>query len=304
MNARVYRYRAREQPPEEHKGHRGLKVVLFCGGLGMRLRDFSDTVPKPMVTLGYRPILWHVMKYYAHFGHKDFILCLGYKGDVIKDYFLNYDECMSNDFVLEAGGNDIRLLNSDIDDWRITFVDTGVSSTIGERLKAVEEHLEGEEVFLANYSDGLTDLHLPDHLDDFLSQDKISSFLAVRSPQSFHVVSIGAGGTVKAIAPLSDSDIWINGGFFTFRKSIFEYLRQGEDLVHEPYRRLIEREQLVAYRYTGFWAAMDTFKEREVLDAMYQAGNAPWELWRPTRDPESHRKAAARLPSLEDVGER
>src|SRR5215467_6536673 len=114
-----------------------MKVVLFCGGLGMRLRDYSETVPKPMVTIGYRPILWHIMKYYAHFGHKDFILCLGYKADVVKQYFLNYDECVSNNFVLSNGGRDVQLLNRDINDWRISFVDTGISANIGQRLKAV-----------------------------------------------------------------------------------------------------------------------------------------------------------------------
>jgi glucose-1-phosphate cytidylyltransferase len=123
-----------------------MKVVLFCGGLGMRIREYSDAIPKPMVPIGYRPLLWHVMKYYAHYGHKDFILCLGYKADVVKNYFLNYDECVSNNFVLSNGGNRLKLLNSDIHDWNITFVDTGISSNIGQRLKAVESYLEGESV--------------------------------------------------------------------------------------------------------------------------------------------------------------
>src|SRR6201998_4508801 len=138
-----------------------MKVVLFCGGLGMRIREYPEPVPKPMITIGYRPILWHVMKYYAHYGHNDFILCLGYKGDVIKEYFLNYDECLSNDFVLSTGARRIDLLRKDIADWRITFVDTGMTSNIGERLKAVEPFLRGETMFLANYSDGLTDFPLP-----------------------------------------------------------------------------------------------------------------------------------------------
>src|SRR5947207_3840019 len=134
-----------------------MKVVLFCGGLGMRLREYSENIPKPLVQIGYRPILWNVMKYYAHFGHKDFILCLGWKGDLIKDYFLNYDERVSNDFVLSSGGK-IDLLHQDIRDWRITFVDTGADASVGQRLLAVKSHLAGEEVFLANYSDGLSDL--------------------------------------------------------------------------------------------------------------------------------------------------
>ena len=139
-----------------------MKVVLFCGGSGMRLRGYADDVPKPMVTIGTRPILWHLMKYYAHFGHKDFILCLGYKGNVIKDYFLHYDESVSNDFVWSQGGKKIQFLSRDIDDWTITFVETGANATVAERLKAVESHLEGEEIFFANYGDGLSDLSLSD----------------------------------------------------------------------------------------------------------------------------------------------
>jgi len=137
-----------------------MKVVIFCGGLGMRLREYSESIPKPMVPVGYRPILWHLMRYYAHYGHKEFILCLGYKADSIKKYFLDYDETVSNDFVMSNGGRTVDLLASDIQDWQITFVDTGINSSIGERLKAVERHVAGEEEFLANYSDGLTDLAL------------------------------------------------------------------------------------------------------------------------------------------------
>src|SRR5512144_376984 len=143
-----------------------MKVVLFCGGQGMRIRDAED-LPKPMVHIGYRPIIWHVMKYYAHFGHKDFILCLGYRGDVIKDYFLNYDECLSNDFMLIRGGREVKLYNSDISDWNISFVDTGLHSNVGTRLKAVQQHLEGEEYFFANYSDGVTDIDLNDEIRFF-----------------------------------------------------------------------------------------------------------------------------------------
>ena len=169
-----------------------MKVVLFCGGLGLRIRD-ADGIPKPMVRIGYRPILWHVMKYYAHFGHKDFILCLGHGADAIKEYFLNYNECVSNDFVLSRGGKKLELFNSDIDDWRITFADTGINSNIGQRLKAVQKYLEGEEEFLANYSDGLTDLPLPQQLDHFHEHGKIASFLCVRPNLSYHIVSLQQG---------------------------------------------------------------------------------------------------------------
>ena len=177
-----------------------MKVVLFCGGLGMRMRDFSESIPKPMVPIGHRPIIWHVMKYYAYYGHKDFILCLGYKADVIKNYFLDYDESLSNDFVFENGGKDIKLLHSDIDDWRITFVDTGLTANIAERLVAVKPYLEGEEVFLANYSDGLTDCPLPDLVAAHKESDAVASFLCIKPYHSFHVVDVGKdGGVVNKI---------------------------------------------------------------------------------------------------------
>src|SRR5689334_24827851 len=168
-----------------------MKVVLFCGGLGTRMREYSETIPKAMVDIGYRPIIWHLMKYYASYGHKDFILCLGYKSDYIKNYFLNYNECLSNDFVLSNGGRDVKLFNSDISDWTITFADTGLNSNIGQRLKAVKKYLEGEEMFMANYSDGLSDLCIPDYLDHFERSHKVASFLSVKLSQSFHIVNIG-----------------------------------------------------------------------------------------------------------------
>ncbi len=259
-----------------------MKVVLFCGGLGMRLREYSENVPKPMVNIGYRPILWQVMRYYAHYGHKDFILCLGYKADMIKNYFLNYDECLSNNFTLSNGGKELTLLNSDIQDWRITFVDTGIPSNIGQRLKAVEEYLEGEEVFLANYTDGLTDLPLPKYINHFLAHDKVASFLAVRPPQSFHVISV-RGDIITEIQHISRSGLWMNGGYFMFKKEIFRYIKDGEELVNEPFQRLITEEQLMTYKYDGFWACMDTFKEKQLLEDMYTRGEALWEVWKPSK---------------------
>ncbi|MGC2391712.1 MAG: sugar phosphate nucleotidyltransferase, partial [Candidatus Acidiferrum sp.] len=221
-----------------------MKVVLFCGGLGMRLREYADNIPKPMVPIGYRPILWHVMKYYAHFGHRDFILCLGYRADAIKHYFRNYDECLSNDFTLSQGGKHLELFHSDIHDWNITFADTGVNSNIGMRLKAVEKYLHGEEMFLANYSDGLIDLHLPDLIENFERQKKTASFISVRPSLSYHVVSAEADGTVQEIREISRSSMRINGGYFIFRKQIFDYMNDGEELVLEPFQRLIEQRQL------------------------------------------------------------
>jgi glucose-1-phosphate cytidylyltransferase len=260
-----------------------MKVVLFCGGLGMRLREYSESIPKPMVNIGYRPILWHVMKYYAYYGHKDFILCLGYRADVIKNYFLNYDECLSNNFVLSKGCKELQLLNSDIHDWTITFVDTGLTSNIGQRLKAVEKYLEGEDVFLANYTDGLIDLHLPDAIEHFLSHKKIASFVSVKPTHSFHVVSLKNDVEVTAIQHIRRSGIWINGGYFIFRNEIFKYMKDGEELVNEPFQRLIEKQELITYKYDGFWVSMDTFKDKQMLDDLYARGESPWEVWKQTK---------------------
>jgi glucose-1-phosphate cytidylyltransferase len=255
-----------------------MKVVLFCGGAGMRLRGYADDVPKPMVTIGSRPILWHLMKYYAHFGHKDFILCLGHLGGRIKEYFLHYDESVSNDFVWSQGGKKIDFLSRDIDDWKITFVETGVNSNIGERLKAVEPHLRGEEMFLANYGDGLSDVPFPDMLETFRRSNAVVSLLLVQPTASFDIVHTGPGGMVKSVAPLTQSDVWINGGFFVMRKEIFDYIRPGEELVREPFHRLIEKKALLAYKYSGFWQCMDTFKDKQHLEEL-ERGAAPWKVW-------------------------
>ena len=257
-----------------------MKVVLFCGGLGMRIRGYSENIPKPMVKIGYRPILWHIMKYYAHYGHNDFILCLGYKADVIKNYFINYNEYLSNDFVIEAGGKELQLLSSDIQDWRITFVDTGLKANIGQRLKAVEKHLEGEEVFMANYGDGLTDLPLPAHIEHFYEHDKFASFLCVKSTQSFHIVNFKRNDIVSDIKHVAQADLWMNGGYFIFKNEIFNYLKEGEELVLDPFQRLIQKDELIAYKYNGFWACMDTFKDKQMLDDVYTQGSAPWEIWK------------------------
>ena len=257
-----------------------MKVVLFCGGVGMRIKEAGESTPKPIVHVGDRPILWHVMKYYAHFGHKDFILCLGYRADAIKNYFVNYSELVSNDFVLLNGGRDVKVFNRDIEDWTITFADTGANSNIGQRLKAVEKYLDGETEFLANYSDNLTDFHLPELIDAFHRQNKTAAFLCVRPSTSCHYVSLGEGGLVETIRTSAESEMWINGGYFVFKKSIFDFIQPGEELVHEPFSRLIGARQLMGHAYGGFWKSMDTFKEKQELDDLYSKGIAPWQLWR------------------------
>jgi len=257
-----------------------MKVVLFCGGLGTRLREHSDTVPKPLVNIGYRPIVWHLMRYYAHFGHKDFILCLGYRGDMIREYFLRYDECMTNDFTMRgAGSSNIELHDSDASDWTITFVDTGLHSNIGQRLLRVRRHLQDEPEFLANYADGLSDLPLDAMVEDFRRKQVVASFASVRSWHSFHAVESDPDGFVTAMGPMRNDNFTINGGFFAFRREIFDYIVEGEELVEEPFARLREKRLLAAYRYNGFWQSMDTYKDKITFDRMDGRGDCPWKVW-------------------------
>lgn len=262
-----------------------MKTVLFCGGQGMRLREYSDKVPKPLVPVGRQPIMWNLMRYYAHYGHEDFVLALGHGGQQIKEFFLNYNEAMSNDFVLHGGNRDVNLLNTDIASWRITFLDTGQSSNIGQRLLNVKDHVKDEEFFFANYSDGLSNLDLDSYLEWFKKQDKVASFISVTVPHVFHVVESQDDGSVQSIECMNVSKLRINGGFFIFRKEIYDYINPGEELVMEPFSRLIERDLLVTHKHDGFWRSMDTFKDKQSLDELQAEGNAPWEVWKQgTRD--------------------
>lgn len=260
-----------------------MKVVLFCGGLGLRMREASERIPKPMIPIGNRPVLWHVMRYFAHFGHTDFILCLGHKAEVVKEFFLTYQEALSNDFILDRGRGNVELLSSDAHDWRITFVDTGLRATIGERLLAVREHLDGEEMFLANYGDVLTDAPLPSMIENLEQSGKVASLLSVRPNYTFHLVSFGGDeGVVTKVEDVTQADLWINGGYFVFRNDVFDYINPGEDLVIEPFGRLIAERALLAYRYSGFWAPMDTLKDKHVLEGLLESGRAPWRVWEPS----------------------
>lgn len=237
-----------------------MKVVLFCGGLGTRLREHSEIIPKPLVTIGPQPIIWNLMRYYAHFGHIEFLLCLGYRGEMIREFFIQQ--------------------NGSHPDWKIQFVDTGQDSTISERLRAIEPHVRNDDVFLANYSDGLTDLALPAYLDAFRERHVVAGFVAVRNPQSFHVVSLDAAGTVTSFTRAADANVWINGGFFVFRPAIFDYIRDGEELVEEPFRRLMNEGLLYGHKHHGFWGSIDTYKDKVSFERRHGRGDTPWEVWK------------------------
>ena len=256
-----------------------MKVVIFSGGLGLRMGETTARVPKPMILIGDRPILWHIMRYYSSFGHNDFVLCLGYRAEVVKEYFLNYQEALTNDFVLRDGGREVELLSTDIHDWSITFASTGLRTTIGQRLKAVEKHIGSDDIFLTNYGDTLTDAPIPDMVESLIASGKIALFVAARPTYSFHVTKFDEDNTVREIVDVTKSDVWLNGGYFVFRREIFDYIREGEDLVEEPFRRLIAEGQLLAYPHEGFWAAMDTLKEKQHLEELFEMGRAPWVRW-------------------------
>ena len=253
-----------------------MKVVLFCGGQGVRMGSETKRIPKPMITVGNRPIVWHIMKYYAAWGHKDFILCLGYKAESIKQYFLNYNEAFANDFVLSNGGRELQLLGADISDWRVTFVDTGTQATIGDRLLSAAPHIGDDEYFLATYGDGLTDAPLDDMVDRLVTSGKTAMFLSVRPTFSAHVVHVTDDGMVHGIEEIEHSDVWINGGFFVFKRELLERIEPGDELVEEPFRRLIAERELLGFRYEGFFGPMDTMKDKQRLDSLAESGSAPW----------------------------
>ena len=260
-----------------------MKVVLFCGGLGMRMRDGVTSGPKPMAMVGERPLLWHVMRYYAHFGHKDFIICLGYGATAVKDFFLNYDETRSNDFVIENGARDVKLFKTDISEWRITLVDTGLNSPIGERLRRVRRFVEDEPIFLANYADVLTNAQLPDMIERFKASTAIVGLLAVPPQSSHHVVDIDDNGLITQVTAMQDLRQWENGGYFTMRPEIFDHLHENEDLVEDAIMRLVPLRRVLAYPYKGYWSPADTVKERVQLDELYHRGTCPWMIWDPDR---------------------
>ncbi len=255
-----------------------MKVVLFCGGLGTRIREYSENVPKPMIPVGHQPILVHIMEYYSQYGHNDFVLCLGFKANVIKEYFLEAKQSAYRDCVVSGYGKKIEILGEQPPEWRVALIDTGVWRNIGERLVAVKHLVEGEEIFLANYSDGLCDAPLPEMIEAFKKSGKIGCFIAVHPPFTFHLAELDPAGAVRGFRTSEQSDTWINGGYFIFRKEIFDYICEGDELVHQPFNRLIETGALMAYRYEGFWRAMDTMRDRQVLEDMVEKGNMPWRV--------------------------
>lgn len=270
-----------------------MKVVLFCGGLGTRIREYKEGVPKPMIPLGQQPILHHVMQYYADYGHHDFVLCLGYKASAIKEFFLNFRPQTYADCVVSDGGRQVQMLGEIGRDWRVSLIDTGIWRNIGERLWAIRDHVRDEPMFLANYSDGLSNVDLDDMVARFEASDKLGCFLAVRPPLTYHLADIDDEGAVREFRTSDRSDIWINGGYFLFRPEIFDYMREGEELVIEPFGRLIAENKLMAYKHEGFWRSMDTLRDWQALEEMVERGDMPWKHGRSDRMAPTHLTMAA-----------
>ena len=258
-----------------------MKVVILCGGLGTRLREETEFRPKPLVEIGGRPILWHIMKIYAHYGFKDFILCLGYKGEMIKEYFLNY-EAMNNDFSIHLGDrNSIKFHSNHLEnDWNITLVDTGDQSQTGSRIKKVEKYIDSDN-FMVTYGDGVGNINIKKLIEKHLSCKKIGTVTGVHPSGRFGELTLKGDKIIKfAEKPMSNGG-FVNGGFFVFNKQFFKYLIKNDDcyLEREPLEKLVKEKQLSLYQHKGFWKCMDTQRERDILNNMYQKKDAPWKVW-------------------------
>ena len=257
-----------------------MKVVILCGGLGTRLREETEFRPKPMVPVGGRPMLWHIMKYYAHFGHKDFILCLGYKGEVIKDYFRNY-HWNTSDVTLKLGRSpEIRYHNRhDEEDWNVTLLDTGQTTQTGGRLRRALSHVP-DETFLMTYGDGVTDSDLNASIRFHEKHGRLATLTAVRPSGRFGELALN-GHTITGFREKPEQESsFINGGFFILNRRIADYL-DGDDCVFErkPLERLASEGNLHAYQHPGFWQCMDTYREQQMLDQLFSSGKAPWKVW-------------------------
>jgi glucose-1-phosphate cytidylyltransferase len=258
-----------------------VKVVILCGGQGTRLREETEYRPKPLVNIGGKPILWHIMKMYSAYGFHDFVLCLGYKGDMIKDYFINYD-LLNSDFTIQLGTKQIIKDNVAHDEakWRVSLVDTGLETMTGGRLARIRKYIGADEEFMVTYGDGVSDVHLPDLIDFHRQSGRTATLTGVHPVGRFGELSVD-GDEVRHFAEKpTSSDSWINGGYFVLNRRVFDYL-DGDDCVFErkPLERLSAKAELGVYRHPGYWQCMDTLRDMELLNQQWVAGNAPWKVW-------------------------
>lgn len=257
-----------------------MKAVILAGGLGTRLREETEFKPKPMVEVGGRPVLWHVMKIFAHHGITDFVICLGYRGDVIKEYFLNY-EAWNNDFTITLGrSNEMIFHDQHLEsDWRVTVAETGAETETGGRVKMVERYLADDERFMVTYGDGVADVDVTRLLRFHEEHGRTATITAVRPLSRFGSVDLLTDNVVEQFREKPQLDDWVSAGFFVFERGIFDYLSVDTVLEKEPLESLAKESQLVAYQHAGFWQPMDTYRESKLLNEMWSTGAAPWKVW-------------------------
>lgn len=258
-----------------------MKVVILSGGQGTRLREESEFRTKPLVDVGGRPLLWHIMKLFAHYGLSDFVLCLGYKGHMIKEYFLNY-EAMNNDFTMQLGTHHSHTYHGAHAEqgFQVTLADTGADAYTGARLKRIEKYLN-DDTFLVTYGDGVSDVNIGKLLEFHYSHGKLATVTTVRPPSRFGILELGAKDQVSSFAEKPQTDGWASAGFFVFEKKVLDYLQADDSctLEEDPLRRLAQDGQLMAYRHDGFFFAMDTYREYLKLNDLWKKGEAPWAVW-------------------------
>lgn len=256
-----------------------MKVVLFCGGLGMRLREYAENLPKPMIPIGYRPILWHIMKYYAQYGHEDFVIGLGYKGEVIKRYMADYCS-LSSDLTVDLASGRVEMHGGNRDDWRVSLIDTGQGTATGGRIKRLQPHL-GDETFMLTWGDGVSTVDLDELLAFHRSHGKLATLTAVRPPARFGHLEIEDDRIAEFSEKPQAGEGWINGAFFVLEPAVFDYIA-GDDtqFEREPLEQLAKDGQLMAYKHYGFWQCMDTIRDKKLLEELWSDGTAPWATWR------------------------
>lgn len=260
-----------------------MQAVLLAGGLGTRMREETEFRPKPMVEVGGKPVLWHIMKIFATYGVTDFVVCTGYKGDVIKDYFLDY-EARNNDFTITLGrSHEIVFHDQHLEsDWRVTVADTGAHAQTGSRVKAIQRYVQDSDRFIVTYGDGLADVDISKLIDFHERHGKAATITTVRPLSRFGMVDIAQDQSVEKFREKPQVDDWVSAGFFVFEQKVFDYLGEVEDnlvLEQEPLAQLADEGQLAAYQHDGFWQPMDTYRESVMLNELWDSGNAPWKVW-------------------------
>lgn len=253
-----------------------MKVILLCGGLGTRLSEETHLRPKPMVDVGHQPILTHIMESYSSYGFKDFVLALGYKAEVIKEYFLNF-YALNSDFKISLESGKIDCINKHRKDWNVACIDTGLHSMTGGRLLRLKPHLQGEEMFMLTYGDGVSDIDIEKLVAFHKSHGKIATLTAVRPPSRFGEMVMDGSQITEFKEKPRATDGWINGGYFVFNKAIFDYLENDQTILErDPLEKLATEGQMMAYKHDGFWQCMDTLRDKTLLDNLWNSGEAPW----------------------------